>query len=273
MSIFHQSNKGGNKMPRPKKTQKRAKKSAPRGKPKSKSANKTKAKQSKGLQQSKDLQLPIIRRPSPNPQPDIDVINMITTDLHSIIEVLDNFAANLRALDRMRHNGVGLKRLGFIEAAFRIASQFPQYYPHWLSTAKFQADLDLFNAIRELLTACRSLEEKAWNVNVESADMIYTNALEYYAQVQDAANRRIDSAESLYAELHGFFSRGPMVTDQPTEKQVKRDFNSVRKGKKDGVVTVRNISPKTTGGNREVIDETFKSRASFKETGEGSISE
>jgi len=131
----------------------------------------------------------------------------------------------------------------------------------------------LFNAIRELLDACRSLEEKAWNINVESADMIYTNALEYYAQVQDAANRRIDSAESLYTELHDFFRRGAMQSDQPTEKQVKRDFNAVRKGKKDGVVTVRNVSPKTTGGNREVIDETYKSRASFKESDEGSITE
>jgi hypothetical protein len=43
---------------------------------------------------------------------------------------LDGYAANLRALDRQRHNGVGLKRLGFIEAALRIASKFPQYYPH-----------------------------------------------------------------------------------------------------------------------------------------------
>jgi hypothetical protein len=64
-----------------------------------------------------------------------------------------------------------------------------------------------------------------------------------------------------------------MQTEQPTEKQIKRDFDAVRKGKKDGVVTVRNVSPKTTGGNREVIDETYKSKASFKESGEGSITE
>jgi hypothetical protein len=261
-------------MARPKKqtrktTSRKTTAKAASAKSKPKSANKTKA-----VKQSKDLQLPIIRRPSPNPQPDIDVINMITTDLHSIIEALDNFAANLRALDRIRHNGVGLKRLGFIEAAFRIASQFPQYYPHWLSTAKFQADLDLFNAIRELLTACRSLEEKAWNVNVESADMIYTNALEYYAQVQDAANRRIDSAESLYTELHGFFrGMGKKTEEEPTKKQLKRDFNALERGKKDGEIKIKNITPKTTGGSREVIDETFKNSAKFKGNVEGDITE
>ena len=121
---------------------------------------------------------------------------------------------------------------------------------------------------------CRSVPKprrKVWNINVESADMIYTDALEYYSQVQDAANRRIDSAESLYTELHGFFRRGSMETDEPTEKQLKRDFNALEKGKKDGEITIKNVSPKTKSGKREVIDETFKSKASFKDMDEGSI--
>jgi hypothetical protein len=124
---------------------------------------------------------------------------------------------------------------------------------------------------------CRSLEEKAWNINVESSDMIYTDALEYYSQVQDAAKRRIDSAESIYNELHGFFRRGPMESDlgdaAPTKKQVKRDVNALMKGTKDGEVIIKNVKPKTTGGTHEVIDETFKDKASFKETDEGSFKE
>jgi hypothetical protein len=41
-----------------------------------------------------------------------------------------------------------------------------------------------------------------------------------------------------------------MEKDEPTEKQLKRDVNALRKGKKDGEVTIKNISPKTTGGKR-----------------------
>jgi hypothetical protein len=216
---------------------------------------------------------PAIRRPDPNLPPTPEVVNDITDNVLELIEQLEGYTANLRALDRQRHNGVGLKRLGFIEAAFRLSTKFPQYFPHWLDTEKFQSDLDLFNAIRSLVEVCRSLEEKAWNINVESSDMIYTNALEYYSQVQDAARRRIDSAESIYNELHGFFRRGPMESDQPTEKKVKRDINALMKGKKDGEVIIKNIKPKTTGGKHEVIDETFKDTASFKETEEGSIKE
>jgi hypothetical protein len=205
------------------------------------------------------------------------MINDLTGDVMSVIDQLSNYAANLRALDRQRHNGVGMKRLGFIEAAFRISTMFPQYFPHWLDTAKFQSDLDLFNAIRSLVEACRSLEEKAWNINVESSDMIYTNALEYYSQVQDAAERRIDSAEALYTELHGFFRHSPAKNGNgetaPTQKKTKRDINSLMKGKKDGEIIIKNIGAKTLGGTHEIIDETFKNSAQFKETDEGSVKE
>jgi hypothetical protein len=261
-------------MARPKKpvAKKATKKPTARGKASTKkTASKKPTAKAKKANQSIDLQLPIIRRPDPNLPPSPRLVDEITHDLLTIIELVDEYAANLRSLDRIRHNGVGMKRLGFIEAAFRISTNFPQYFPHWLNTPKFKADIDLFNSIRSLVEACRSLEEKAWNINVESADMIYTDALEYYSQVQDAANRRIDSAESLYTELHGFFRRDSMEKDEPTEKQLKRDVNALRKGKKDGEVTIKNISPKTTGGKREVIDETFKSKASFKDMDEGSI--
>jgi len=62
---------------------------------------------------------PATRRPDPNLPPSADTINQMTNDVLYIIGQLDDYTANLRALDRMRHNGVGLKRQGFIEAAFR----------------------------------------------------------------------------------------------------------------------------------------------------------
>jgi hypothetical protein len=45
------------------------------------------------------------------------------------------------------------------------------------------------------------------------------------------------------------------------------------KGTKQGKIIAENIRPKLTGGKREVIDETFRDTASFKETEEGSIKE
>ena len=169
---------------------------------------------------------PAPRRPDQNLPPTATMVNSLTEDVLSIISEIDNYAANLRALDRARHNGVGIKRLGFIEAALRLSTKFPQYFPHWLTTAKFKTDLNLFNAIRSLVEVCRSLEEKAWNINIEASDMVYTDALEYYSQVQDAAQRRIDSAESIYKELFEFFRHGPMEGEDgaPTQEKSQKRF-------------------------------------------------
>ena len=64
---------------------------------------------------------------------------------------------------------------------------------------------------------------------------------------------------------------GSHETEQPTQKQAKKDFNAVLKGKKDGVVIAKNIKPKVTGGKREVIDETYKDDVQYKDTEEGSL--
>jgi len=64
-----------------------------------------------------------------------------------------------------------------------------------------------------------------------------------------------------------------METDQPTQKKVKRDIDALLHGRKDGEVIIKNVKPKTSGGKHEVIDETFRDTASFKETEEGSIEE
>jgi len=61
--------------------------------------------------------------------------------------------------------------------------------------------------------------------------------------------------------------------EEPTKKQLKKDFNALERGKKDGEIKIKNISPKTTGGKREIIDETFKDSAKFKGNIEGDIGE
>ena len=129
----------------------------------------------------------MIRRPDQTLPPPKTAITLLIDDLLVMVNFLNSFAANLRALDRQRHNGVGIRRLGFIEAAFRLSTKFPQYFPHWLNTAKFQRDLDLFNTVRSLVEVCRSLEEKAWNINVEAADMALNKAPRQAVRMTDAA--------------------------------------------------------------------------------------
>ena len=214
------------------------------------------------------------RRPDPSPQFPIETIEATADHLNLIKAKLEEYAAHMRALDRSRHNGVGIKRQGFIERSYQLAVDNTEFLPHWLTIEKFNDDHAHFVGLRSLFDTNRQISELIWNMVVLSADMVYTDALEYYSQVQDAAKRRIDAAESIYNELHEFFrNMGPHESGSgaPTQKKAKSDFNAILKGKKDGVVIAKNIKPKTTGGKHEVIDETFKDDIQYKDTEQGEI--
>jgi len=214
------------------------------------------------------------RRPPNNPEMPMDYIEDMITSFTSWRNELEDFAAHLRALDRKRLNGVGLKKLGFIGRALQLAAENPEFLPHYLTLRKFQNDNNYFLALRSAFDLARQIQELLWNVIIEASDVLYTDALEYYAGVREAAKRRVDPAETLYNDLSAFFkSRGTREGEQQTEKKTKRDVNALLHGKKDGKIVIENISPKITAGTHKVIDETFKATAGFKETEEGEIKE
>ena len=109
-------------MARPKKTVAKkttATKSTARGKAKAQTHDKAKMSADIKTQtaQIKLLKGTATRRPPNNPDMPNNIIEMLNQDFNSILELLDNFSQHLRALDRMRLNGVGIKKLGFIERA------------------------------------------------------------------------------------------------------------------------------------------------------------
>jgi hypothetical protein len=107
--------------------------------------------------------------------------------------------------------------------------------------------------------------------------MAYTDALEFYSSVREAAKRRVDAAETLYHALSPFFKhhRGEMENGEaaPTKKQALRDFKALESGKHDGKLIIENIRPKLTGGKRKIVDETFKDTAKFRDDVEGEVTE
>jgi hypothetical protein len=68
------------------------------------------------------------RRPDANLPPTVDTIDGMTNTILNIIQALDYYAANLRALDRQRHNCQ--KAFGFLARSLRIAQT-----PHIVETS------------------------------------------------------------------------------------------------------------------------------------------
>jgi hypothetical protein len=189
---------------------------------------------------------------------------------------LEDYAAHMRALDRSRVNGVGIKRQGFIERAYQLAVENTEFLPHWLTIDKFNDDHAHFVELRSLFDTGRQIQELLWNLIMQSADMVYTDALEFYDSVRSAAKRRIDAAESIHSELAVFFEnhgRRNGEEGEPTEKEVLRDAKAYLHGKKDGKIVIENIKPKISGGKHKVIDEHFTDTAQYKETEEAEIKE
>jgi hypothetical protein len=200
------------------------------------------------------------------------MIESIIAGLSYMKQVMEDHAAHLRSLDRRRLNGVGIKKLGFIERALELAREDPEFLPHYLTLAKFEEDNVYFTNVRSIFDLLRQLQELFWNIVMEAADVLYTDALEFYASVREAANRRVDPAESIHAELFRFFKiKGMRTGEEPTEKELKRDMNALLHGRKDGKIVVEAVKPKTTGGTRTVIDETFKDSIQIKKTDEEDI--
>jgi len=264
----------------------KAKKAAPKKKPQSrakaaatKAKAKAKAKAANAQRSSADepdltgMDLDIRR---PNPTPSIPPLKQgeILETLDNLKANLETYAAHLRALDRRRLNGVGIKKQGFIERAYLLSVKNSEFLPHWLTVQKFNTDNTYFQNFRAMVDLTDQIRELLWNITIESSDMVYTDALEFYASVREAAKRRIDAAESIFNELSVFFkSRGRRSEEEPTEKQQLRDFKALQRGKRDGKIVIENIKPKLIGGEHKVIDETFRDTAEFKETDEGKITE
>jgi hypothetical protein len=117
------------------------------------------------------------------------------------------------------------------------------------------------------------IRELLWNITIEASDVIYTDGLEYYASVREAAKRRVDAAETIHAGLSVFFKSRGTRSGEPTEKELERDMRSLIRGKKDGKIVIENIKPKLAGGTHKVVDEHFNSNAAIKETAEAEIKE
>jgi hypothetical protein len=196
----------------------------------------------------------------------MQLLKDITDEFNAIKTQLDDYAAHLRALDRKRLNGVGIKKQGFIEHAYNYAITNPEFLPHYLTLAKFNEDNQYFINFRNLFDTCKQIQEIIWNITIQASDVVYTDALEFYASVREAAKRRVDAAETIFKDLEIFFKRKRAAGEEPTEKELKRDINALLHGKRDGKIVVENVKPKTTGGARKVVDEQFRDTAQYKDT-------
>jgi hypothetical protein len=186
----------------------------------------------------------------------------------------EGLGGGLTGTDRRRLVGVGVRNNGFIDKAFDIARDNPQFMPaHFDVNALNQNMTDLEN-LRQLMWTLQQFLQVVNNAFMVHADSCYRDALRIYGSLQEQARNRVDGAEPLFRALRTFFSKTRrQPADEETEMELERHIKQLIHGKADGEIVIKNEAPQIGGGLHEVIDNVHKDRSAFKGTVEESIDE
>ena len=189
---------------------------------------------------------------------------------------LDNegIGGSLTGTDRRRLVGVGVRNNGFIDKAFDIAVENPQFMPAHFDVETLTSNMHDIEDLRQLLWTLQQFTQAVSNALLVHSDSAYRDALRIYDSLREQARNRVDGAEPLFRALASFFSRRRKpANEEPTEMELERDIKRLIHGKEDGEIVIKNESPHMVGGLHEVIDSVHKNKTAFKETAQGSVTE
>ena len=189
---------------------------------------------------------------------------------------LDNegIGGSLTGTDRRRLVGVGVRNNGFIDKAFDIAIENPQFMPAHFDVATLTQNMHDIEDLRQLLWTLQQFVQAVSNALLVHSDSAYRDALRIYDSLREQSRNRVDGAEPLFRALASFFSRRRKpANEEPTEMEIERDVKRLIHGKADGEIVIKNERPNMTGGVHEVIDNVHKDRTAFKGEVEGSVTE
>jgi hypothetical protein len=211
------------------------------------------------------------------PEPKTEDIHYLATNVENLWQwFLDNegIGGSLTGTDRRRLIGVGVRNNGFIDKAFDIAIENPQFMPAHFNVATLTANMHDIEDLRQLLWTLQQFVQAVSNALLVHSDSAYRDALRIYDSLEEQSRNRVDGAEPLFRALRTFFSRRRKpANEEPTEMEIERDVKRLVHGKADGEIVIKNERPNMIGGLHEVIDNVHKDKTAFKAQEQGEITE
>jgi hypothetical protein len=171
--------------------------------------------------------------------------------------------------DRMRLNGSGVRRWGFIEKVLQVSLEYPQFWPN------AERDSEALNeyvreitALRNLLIWFRKASRIVGDLLLIAGDDAFRLSGTYYAAARDRARRRDQDAMQVFDMLRLLWKRPRKNSgEQPTKKQEAKDAIALMHGTKVGEMDIINEADTVTRGRHVVIDNVRpKPRGGVKET-------
>jgi len=202
-----------------------------------------------------------------------DLIATLDRMLNHFIEE-ENVDTNMTGKERQRLFGAGVRNFGFIEKANDIARENPQFLPPNFSAERFEENIADFEEARQLLWVLQQFQQAVNEFMLIKADVCFRDALRIYGSLREQTRGKVPGAEVLYRTLLTFFRKRRRNTqEEPTQKELERDFMKLIHGHADGEIEIVNEQPKFTGGVHKVVDNVQTGHSAIKETAEAEINE
>jgi hypothetical protein len=199
-----------------------------------------------------------------------DLIARLETEIAQFID-LKGIETNLTGAQRRRLVSAGVRTNGFIDKAFDIARENPQFMPPHFNREILDDNMHLLEELRQLVFVLQQFLQMASNAHLIQSDHCYRDALRIYGSLQEQTRNRVPGAQPLFEALRNFFRRRPRPGAEPTEMQLERDIKKLLHGKADGEIIVQHQSPEVSKGVHKVIDSIHSGRSAFKETEQGTF--
>ena len=178
----------------------------------------------------------------------------VTQSFFTLLPQLETTELNSRA--RMRLNGSGVRRYGFIEKTLDVSGEFPQFWPAFSGGREALAGMvGEIEVLRNLLVWLRWAARVVQDLLLIAGDDAFRLAGSYYAVARDGARRMNPEAQQVFHMLQLFWHRRRNPTE-PTLPEVERDVRALLRGTKDGSVLIENESDSVVKGKKVIVDET-----------------
>jgi hypothetical protein len=183
------------------------------------------------------------KRPAPkDAHPTSGLGPMITAVEEQMADFLEEEQIHivLTGKDRIKLISAGVKNYGFIDKAFDIIDENPQFLPAMVTRNEMWSHINELEQLRQLCGVLEEFLHVAEEGMLMKGDVCYREALRVYQSLKALSNNKVPGAEAFYESLHSFFRRRKAIHgDEPAEKEIERDVKRLLEGTADGEVIIK----------------------------------
>ena len=204
---------------------------------------------------------------SQNPNPPVlwitpDNLEQLLREINEHLTTMTTYMQTeaLTHAERLRMQGSGVRRYGFIDKVSDVAEDNLQFAPAFFNLISLKELLRIVEMLRNISVTCEQMTRISNDCLLVAGDDAFQMALAYYNTVREASRRRQPGAQAVFHELQPFFNRPRHTSEEPTIPEVEHDVHELLHGHKEGRIVIEHEKPHAEGGKHVVVDETNTKR-------------